>query len=108
LETNSPGFVYPNPATSITISLDSLVSPPTIGQPYSVAPSARPRPISDSCLLEILLGNPMDTIRPLGLMPFAAKSLTVDTIDFLPASERVMPGAMAGHCTNMHPVTVIP
>src|SRR5207253_10741247 len=86
-----PDSANPNPIQSITSSSVSLVSPPSILHPYSLAPLLRADAISFT--LDSLTGGgiPRDTKSPRGWTPFAAKSLTVATTAFLAACPRVMP-----------------
>src|SRR5256884_8857668 len=96
-----PDSANPNPIQSITKSWVSLVSPPSILHPYSLAPLLRPNAIS--LTLDSLTGGgrPRDTRSPLGWTPFAAKSLTVETTDFLAACLSVMPGGTSLLPTSM-------
>ena len=48
-----------------------------------------------TCFFEIFFGNVIETIQNFGIIPFDAKSLTLDTILFLAISEKLLFGGIS-------------
>src|SRR5687768_5483181 len=95
----------PNIQQSIIISLDSLISPPTISIPNSFEAKDKP-----SISLEISeffndLGNPNDIKAAFGIIPFETRSLTLETTAFRAICSNVILGGTSVCSTNISHVT---
>ncbi len=91
----------PNIQQSIMISLDSLISPPTISIPNSF--EAKDKPLISLEISEFFndLGKPNDIKAAFGIIPFETRSLTLETTDFRAICSKVILGGTSVCSTNI-------
>src|SRR5918998_1959999 len=118
--TKSPGFApflvgtlnlgKPIMVQSITSSPVSFVSPPTILTPNSFDAIAKPsaRPSIYGCRIEQLFGMPSEITAACGLTPFAARSLTHETMLFRAVCQASMPLGTSVLATSISLLITIP
>src|SRR6476659_2072908 len=86
---------------SITNSLDSLVSPPTMSTLYSLETLLNPKSKLRKLFSEYFLGIPTEIRHAYGLTPFAAKSLTHAITLFLAICQGCIKEGTSVLSTNM-------
>ena len=74
---------FPKSTTWITISFPSFVSPPNNSSPNSLHAFLKPVASLTICFFEIFFGIETEIIQNFGIIPFAAKSLMLETTLFL-------------------------
>ena len=72
-----------------------MVSPPNSFRLNSLHALVKPDASFTTCFFEIFFGNVIETIQNFGIIPFDAKSLTLETILFLAISEKLLFGGIS-------------
>ena len=94
-------FTFPNNTTCIEISVPWFVSPPNNWILNSLHAFEKPFDNSSTCFFDIVFGNVTDIIQNFGIIPFAAKSLTLETMLFLEISDNFEPFGISVLSTNV-------